>query len=128
MGNTTLIVSPALSAPLALELNCAVHVTPVVFAARVVAEKVTAVGAVAAVMVTLPAGLAGVVSALVLTVQLARRSRHLRAVGDAGDRDVAAVVAGGETQVLVRVMVSVGPVVLPLVLLVVLAGLVQVPV
>src|SRR5258708_34791091 len=65
-GNATVIVSPMLSAPLALEVSATVHVTPAVTAARVVAENVTALGAVAALIVRF-GGLAAVTSADVFT-------------------------------------------------------------
>src|SRR5258706_245199 len=66
-GNATVIVSPMLSAPLALEVSATVQVTPAVTAARVVAENVTALGADAASMMRF-GGLAGVTSALVAIV------------------------------------------------------------
>ena len=67
------IVSPVLRAPVALAVKTVVQVErPRPLWGEPVKVGLFA-GVVAAVMVTLPAGLAGVVSALVLTVQLARR-------------------------------------------------------
>ncbi len=67
-GNATETVSPARSWPVALEVKPTVQV-PRALAARVVEAKVTALGAVAALIVIPAPGLPGVVSLLVLTFQ-----------------------------------------------------------
>src|SRR3954469_17073476 len=71
-GNATVTVSPVRSKPVAVEVNPTVQVARAL-AASVVAAKVTAVGVVAAATVGATPTEAAVMSALVLTVQLAAR-------------------------------------------------------
>ena len=125
-GKLTAIESPALRPPPALALNCAVQVAPLVSAARVVAENVTAVGVVAGATTTGPGGLAVVVSELVKTDQLAAGYEA------AGAFVTPAMVseplpAAARVQPAGRVMVIVAPELLPLVSVTVAAGLEQVP-
>jgi hypothetical protein len=122
----TVIVSPVRSAPVDEEVKSIVHVARA-FAFCGEAPKATAVGVVAAAIVMLPAGLAGLVSALVATVQFARAYVPASpfvtpATMSAPDWLAFKVQPGG------RVTTIVGPVELPAVFAVEVAGLAQLPV
>jgi hypothetical protein len=107
-GKTTVIASPALSAPVELDVKPTVQVADAP-AERVDAEKLTLDGAVAAAIVTADAGFAADVSVAVLTLNVFAASEPAAGLVSADRVRVAVVLAANAHEAPTSVIVAVCP-------------------
>lgn len=105
-GKTTVIVSPALSAPVELVVKPTVHVADAP-ADRVEPEKLTLDGAVAAAIVTAEAGFAADVSVAVLTLNVLAASEPAAGFVNVESVSVAVVLAASAHDAPASVIVAV---------------------